>query len=200
MSGSFPTSPAASSVTFKSIEPTLVSVAQNLKRQVRRRGGQRWQLDIEFPPMTRSEFAPIYAFAMSQKGQFETFTYIPPVISTSQGDTTESPLVDGQVSVGASSATIDGLTASESGIIKAGDLFKFSGHSKVYMATADMDADGTGHATLNFAPNLLNVVTNNESIVFASVPFTVSFTQNITQFNTDITALYGFSMSLIEVF
>ena len=106
MSGSFPTSPAASSVTFKSIEPTLVSVAQNLKRQVRRRGGQRWQLDIEFPPMTRSEFAPIYAFAMSQKGQFETFTYIPPVISTSQGDTTESPLIDGQVSVGASSAII----------------------------------------------------------------------------------------------
>ena len=50
MSGTFPTSPAANSVTIKSIEPTLVSITQNLKRQVRRRGGQRWQLDIEFPP------------------------------------------------------------------------------------------------------------------------------------------------------
>ena len=157
-------------------------------------------LEIEFPPMTRSEFAPIYAFAMKQQGQFETFTYVPPVISTSQGDTTENPVVDGAVSVGASSATIDGLTASESGIIKAGDFFKFSGHSKIYMATADMDADGTSHATLNFAPNLLNAVANDETITFAAVPFTVSFTEDITQFNTDVTALYGFSMSLVEVF
>ena len=200
MSGSFPTSPAASSVSITSLEPTLVSISQNLKRQVRKRGGQRWQLEIEFPPMTRSEFAPIYAFAIKQKGQFETFTYIPPVVSTSQGDTTESPVVDGALTVGSSSATIDGLTASESGIIKAGYFFKFSGHSKIYMATADLDADGTGHGTLSFAPDLLNAVANDETITFAAVPFTVAFTQNLTQFNTDTTALYGFSMSLIEVF
>ncbi len=200
MSGTFPTSPAANSVTIKSIEPTLVSITQNLKRQVRRRGGQRWQLDIEFPPMTRAEFAPIYAFAMKQQGQFETFIYIPPVISVTQGDTSESPVVDGAVSVGANSATIDGLTASQTGIIKAGDFFKFSGHSKVYMATSDMDSDSGSHGTLNFAPNLLSSVADNESIFFASVPFNVAFTQDITQFNTDTTALFGFSMSLIEVF
>ena len=200
MSGSFPTSPSASSVNIKSIEPTLVSVTQNLKRQVRRRGGQRWLLEVEFPPMTRSEFAPIYAFAMKQQGQFETFTYVPPVISTSQGDTTENPVVDGALAVGVSSAIIDGLTASETDIIKAGDFFKFSGHSKIYMATADMDADGTGHGTLNFAPNLLNAVANDETITFASVPFTVAFADDVTQFNTDVSALYGFSMSLVEVF
>ena len=150
--------------------------------------------------MTRSEFAHIYAFAMKQQGQFETFTYVPPVISTSQGDTTENPVVDGALSVGVSSATIDGLTASETDIIKAGDFFKFSGHSKIYMATADMDADGTGHGTLNFAPNLLNAVANDETITFASVPFTVAFADDVTQFNTDVSALYGFSMSLVEVF
>ena len=116
MSGTFPTSPAASSVTIKSIEPTLVSVTQNLKRQVRRRGGQRWQLDVEFPPMTRSEFAPIYAFAVKQQGQFETFTYTPPVISTTQGDASESPVVNGAVSVGASQATLDGFSSAQSGL------------------------------------------------------------------------------------
>ena len=200
MSGTFPTSPSASSVTIKSIEPTLVSVTQNLKRQVRRRGGQRWQLDVEFPPMTRSEFAPIYAFAVKQQGQFETFTYVPPVIGTSQGDTSESPVVDGAVSVGANQANIDGLTASQSGIIKAGDFFKFSGHTKVYMATLDMDSASSGDSTLTFAPNLLNAVANDETITFVSVPFTVAFTQDISQFNTDATALFGFSMSLIEVF
>ena len=200
MSGTFPTSPAASSVTIKSIEPTLVSVTQNLKRQVRRRGGQRWQLDVEFPPMTRAEFAPIYAFAVKQQGQFETFTYTPPVISTTQGDVSESPVVNGAVSVGASQATLDGFSSAQSGIIKAGDFFKFSGHTKVYMATADVDFVGSGTTSINFAPNLLNAVSNDETITIASVPFTVAFTQDISQFNTDATALFGFTMSLIEVF
>ena len=200
MSGTFPTSPSASSVTIKSIEPTLVSVTQNLKRQVRRRGGQRWQLDVEFPPMTRAEFAPIYAFAVKQQGQFETFTYTPPVISTSQGDTSQSPVVNGALSVGANVANIDGLPSTATGIMKAGDFFKFSGHTKVYMATEDMNTVGTGDAILNFAPNLFISVANDETITFASVPFTVAFTQDISQFNTDATALFGFAMSLIEVF
>ena len=193
-----PTSPSASSVNIKSIEPTLVSVTQNLKDKLE----ENWTKMVirsGVPTNDKIEFT-IYAFAMKQQGQFETFTYVPPVISTSQGDTSESPVVDGAVSVGANSATIDGLTASESGIIKAGDFFKFGGHSKIYMATADMDADGTSHATLNFAPNLLNAVANDETIVFSAVPFTVSFTEDITQFATDTTALFGFSMTLIEVF
>ena len=60
--------------------------------------------------------------------------------------------------------------------------------------------DGTGHATLNFAPDLLNAVANDETITFASVPFTVAFTEDVTQFNTDVSTLFGYSMSLIEVF
>ena len=62
-----------------------------------------------------------------------------------------------------------------------------------------MDSLGSG-TTLDFAPNLLNSVANDETITIASVPFTVAFTQDISQFNTDTTALFGFTMSLIEVF
>ena len=68
------------------------------------------------------------------------------------------------------------------------------------MATADVNFAGSGTAAINFAPNLLNAVANDETITIASVPFTVAFTQDISQFNTDTTALFGFSMSLIEVF
>tara|TARA_R110002012_G_scaffold104733_2_gene245387 strand:+ start:4517 stop:5119 length:603 start_codon:yes stop_codon:yes gene_type:complete len=200
MSGTFPTSPAPNTVEIQSLEPNLVSVTQNLKRQVRSRGGQRWSLKVTFPPLTRSEFAPIYAFAIAQKGQFETFTFTPPVVSVSQGDTTESPVVNGALAVGVSSASIDGLTASKSGIIKAGDFFKFSGHSKVYMATADMDASGSSTATLSFAPKLLNAVANDETITFASVPFVCSFTNDITSFNTDTSNLYALNFELVEIF
>ena len=46
----------------------------------------------------------------------------------------------------------------------------------------------------------LNAVANDETITFASVPFTVAFTEDVTQFNTDVSTLFGYSMSLIEVF
>jgi len=200
MSGTFPTSPAPSSVEIQSLEPNLVSVTQNLKRQVRTRGGQRWSLKVSFPPMTRSEFAPIYAFAMAQRGQFESFVFTPPVISVSQGVTSQNPVVNGAVAIGSNSASIDGLTASTNGIIKAGDFFKFSGHSKVYMATADMDSASNSTATLSFAPNLISAVANNETITFASVPFVCSFTSDSTNFATDTTGLYGLEFELIEIF
>jgi len=200
MSGTFPTSPAPNSVEIQSLEPNLVSVTQNLKRQVRSRGGQRWSLKVSFPPLTRSEFAPIYAFAISQKGQFETFTFTPPVVSVSQGDTSESPVVNGALAVGVNTASLDGLTASKSYIIRAGDFFKFSGHSKVYMATADLHSDSSNAGTLTFAPNLQSSVANNETITFASVPFVCSFTTDITSFNTDTSNLYALNFELVEIF
>ena len=200
MSGTFSTSPAPNSVEIQSLEPNLVSVTQNLKRQVRSRGGQRWSLKVSFPPLTRSEFAPIYAFAIAQKGQFETFTFTPPVVSVSQGDTSESPVVNGALAVGVNTASLDGLTASKSYIIRAGDFFKFSGHSKVYMATADLHSDGNNAGTLTFAPNLQSSVANDETITFASVPFVCSFTTDITSFNTDTSNLYALNFELVEIF
>jgi len=200
MSGSFPTSPAPNSVQVRSFEPTLVSVSNSLKRQTRSRGTQRWLMSVNYSPMTRANFAPLYAFSMKQKGQFDSFTFTPPVISTTQGQSSESPVVNGALAVGVSSAAIDGLTASTSDILKAGDFFKFSGHTKVYMATDDMDSDGSGAATLNFAPALVNAVANDETLTISAVPFTVAFTTDLTSFNTDASSLYGFSIELAEVF
>jgi hypothetical protein len=200
MSGSFPTSPKPNSVQVRSFEPTLISITNSLKRQARSRGSQRWLLTVNYSPMTRANFAPLYAFSMKQKGQFDTFTFTPPVISTTQGQSSESPVVNGALAVGVTSASIDGLTASQTDILKAGDFFKFSGHSKVYMATDDMDSDGSGDGTLNFAPALVNAVADDETLTISAVPFTVAFTNDLTTFNTDASSLYGFSFELAEVF
>ena len=42
---SFPTSPVPNSISITSLNPTYTSVTHSLKRQVRTRGGQRWQID-----------------------------------------------------------------------------------------------------------------------------------------------------------
>jgi len=199
MSGTFPSTPTPESIEVQSIEPTLVSVTSNLTRQVRSRGGQRWGFSVRFAPMTRANFDPIFAFSVKQRGQYETFTWVPTTIGTTSGVTTESPVVDGAASVGASSCSVDGLTVSTSSILKTGDFFKFSGQNKIYMCTADMGSDGSGDATLNFAPKLATAVADNETITINSVPFNVSFSSDIRSYATNATAYYSYEIELVEV-
>ena len=132
---SFPTTPVPSTISIRSITPTFTSVTQSLKRQVRQRGGQRWLISASYPPLNRTEFAPVWAFAQLQKGQFNTFTFIPPVYGNTSGTATGTLLVNnsGGYAVGTTTIVSDGLT----GTLKAGDFLKFAGHDKVYTLTAD---------------------------------------------------------------
>ena len=199
MSGTFPSTPKPVSIEVQSVEPTLISVANNLRRQVRSRGGQRWLFKCIFPALARSDLGPIFAFSVAQRGQFETFTWVPTTIGTTRGASSETPVVNGALSAGVSSATLDGLTASTSNILRSGDFFKFSGHTKVYMVTSDMSSDGSGAATLNFAPKLDSDVADNETLTIASVPFQVAFSSDNREYKTDASGYYQYEIELVEV-
>jgi len=188
---SFPTTPKPNSLSIRSITPTFTSVTQSLKRQVRQRGGQRWLLSATYPPMNRGEFAPIWAFSQLQKGQFNTFTFIPPVYSNTSGTATGTLLVNksGGYAVGTTTVVSDGLT----GTLKAGDFIKFAGHDKVYSLTAD---SGT---SLVIEPPLLSAVADNEGITYNSVPFTVAFTSDVQQMQVAVNGFVSYSVDLVEV-
>ncbi len=198
MSGTFPTSPVPADIKVSSFSPTLVSQTQSLKRQVRRRGGQRWAFEVTFPPMTRSEFAPVYAFCIAQRGQYETFTFVPPVVSVPQGTATGTPLVNGAQSAGDNTIVTDGWSNSITAL-KAGDFLKFSGHNKVYMVTADATSDGSGNATLTIEPPLLASVADDEALTVSDVPFTVALTTDTQEYAAGPPNIYEFSLQLIEV-
>jgi hypothetical protein len=198
MSGTFPTSPVPADIKVSSFSPTLVSQTQSLKRQVRRRGGQRWAFEVTFPPMTRSEFAPVYAFCIAQRGQYETFTFVPPVVSIPQGTATGTPLVNGAQSAGDNTIVTDGWSNSITAL-KAGDFLKFSGHNKVYMVTADATSDGSGNATLTIEPPLLASVADDEALTVSDVPFTVALTTDTQEYAAGPPNIYEFSLQLIEV-
>ena len=85
----FPTKTKPSGISITSISPTLVSLTHSLKRQVRRRGGQRWLIEASYPPLSRADFAPIWAFSIAQQGQFKTFKYIPEIYGSTSGEATD---------------------------------------------------------------------------------------------------------------
>tara|TARA_B110000285_G_scaffold217052_1_gene264984 strand:- start:8985 stop:9557 length:573 start_codon:yes stop_codon:yes gene_type:complete len=188
---SFPTTPVPSNISITSLNPTYTSVTHSLKRQVRTRGGQRWSIDASFPPLNRTDFAPVWAFAQKQKGQFGKFTFIPPIYSSTSGTATGTLLVNNTAGyiAGSSTITVDGLT----GILKAGDFIKFSGHDKVYSVVAD------GSTSLIIEPALQLPVVNNEAITYNSVPFTVAFTSDTQNMSVGVNGFVNYSIKLIEV-
>jgi len=199
MSGAYPTTVALADMTITSLEPTQVSVSHSLKRQVRTRGGQRWAIRGSYAPLTRVQAAELFAFSVKQKGQFETFTIVPPTVSTPMGVATGTPLVNGAHVAGDTTIATDGWTTSTTDILKAGDFLKFAGHDKVYMLTADATSSGGGAVTVSIHPALMSALANNEGITVSSVPFTVAFASDQQDVSEAASGTFGFSISLVEV-
>ena len=198
MAGQFPTSPTPQNASIGSEQNTIVSVTTSGRVQTRQIDGQKFTLTLSYPPMTRQNFAPIKAFIMKQRSRLNTFTIIPPVISNAQGVASGTISVDGSVSAGATTCTIDGMTVSTNGILKAGDYFRFSGADKVYMAVEDLDADGTGSGTLTFEPPLRTAVTDDTALVYDNVDFTVRLRNDIQEYSFVTNNLYKYEIDLIE--
>jgi len=199
MSGTFPSTPVASSIAISSEQNTIVSVTTSGRRQSRQIDGQKFRLRVTFPPMTRTEFAPIYAFIMKQRSQLESFTYSPPTVSSTLGVATGSILVNGAISAGATSCSIDGMANSTTGVLKAGDYFRFTGQTKVYMCVSDVNSNGSGQGTLTFEPPLRTAVSDNAVLIYSNVDFTLGLTNDVQEFNIGTENLFQYEVDLIEV-
>ena len=199
MSGTFPTSPAPRNANIRSQQTTIVSVTTSGRRQARQIDGQKFKLTARFPIMTRAEFAPIQAFIMKQRSRLENFTIVPPTVKNALGSATGVISVDGALTAGTTTATIDGMTVSTNGILKAGDYFRFTGQQKVYMAVEDLNSDGYGEGTLTFEPPLRANVADDAVLVYDNVDFTVSLTNDVQEFDVGVQEYFNYEIDVIEV-
>jgi len=190
MSGTYPTSPVFNSVNFTSEFFNLSSQTISGRTQVRNIGGQRFTFTAAYPAMTRAEFSPVQGFLMAQRGMAETFTIVLPEVSSSSGSVVGTILAGAAASIGDTSIALDGFT----GTLKAGDVFKFANHNKVYMATADL----AGAGTLSFQPALVASVLDNEILTHDDVPFTVRLNNDVQEYGISTDLTYSYEVDFIE--
>lgn len=190
MSGIYPTTPVFNGVGFNSRHYNLSSETISGRTQVRNIGGQRWEFSASYPPLTRSQFAPVNAFIMGQRGMAETFTIVLPEISTKSGDAGGFPQTSVSEDIGQTIISIDGLT----GTLKAGDLIKFDNHSKVYMIVSDL----TGAGNLQIQPSLRSAVPNDTAIIFNNVPFTVRLNNDLQEYTLGLSSLVRYEVDFLE--
>jgi hypothetical protein len=102
------------------------------------------------------------------------------------------------LTAGVTTAEIDGMATSTSGILKAGDYFRFTGQEKVYMAVEDLDSDGSGEGTLTFEPPLRAIVADNAILIYDNVDFTVSLVNDVQEYNLGVQNLYSYEIDVAE--
>lgn len=198
MSGTFPSDPAPSSVSLESSQPVAVDYAESGKRQARILGAHLWKIKMSWPVLTKAMISPIIGFVQQQRIGYESFLITLPNYSTPLGVATGTPLVDSNTAAGSTSVVIKDWTFSQTGIMKAGDIFKFADHSKVYMLTADCDSDGAGLATLLFQPPLIMDVSANESIIVSNVQFRVCLDDDVATFKGSAPNMMQISANFTE--
>ena len=185
---SYPTTPKFNAINLQSESPTLFSETVSGRMQSRKIGGQKWTFTASYPPLTRSEFNPVFSFVVSQQGRHGVFTIVPTGINSTNGTATGTVATSSAVK-GAASVAISGLT----GVLKAGDLIKFSGHSKVYMVTQDR----SGNGSLLITPPLISAV-GTETVTYNSVPFTVRLANDIQGYKFGAGNFFKYEVDFIE--
>ena len=181
MSGALPLT-NFTAINLKSNQKTLVSETDSGKTFRRQLQGQRFSFTVSYPPMTRSEFAPLMAFIMKQRSRQEAFTVTFPSYLNAQGNETGTLLVNGTHSVADTTISIDGFASDGAGRLKAGDLIKFA-HLKVYMVVEDVTSSSNA-STVTIEPPLREALADDSSVTYDSVPFNVHLTSDVQEFAT----------------
>ena len=161
MAGTFPLTTGFTTLDFTSNTNTRTSVSVSGKTQRLQTGSQYWSFSLRSPKKDRADAMVDYAFLVTQNGQAETFTIVPPVVTDARGTASGTLTNDATVAAGQSACQTDG----GSGTLKKGDLIKFSNHDKVYMVTADVTISGTNDA-ISFFPPLVTGLTNSTTITY----------------------------------
>lgn len=198
MSGTLPTSPAFQSVTIKSNNPNITTISTSGRRQVKTQQSQFWSFTAAYPPMNRSQWAPIAAFVVKQRGAYESFTMILPDYSTTNGAlTTQAVTTVNTEAIGATAIELSAGSIDLTGALKAGDFVKFTGANKVYMVVDDVDFS-SGSATMNIEPGLTTSVSSGVQIDYKDVEFTVFLGNDVQEFNTGLASIATYELDMRE--
>ena len=200
MSGALPNTNFIS-VNLSSNQKTLFSETDSGKTFRRQVQGQRFSFTVQYPPMKRSEFAPIMAFIMKQRSRKEDFTITMPSYLNALGNETNTILVNGVHAVADTTIAINGFAGDGAGRLKAGDFIKFA-HSKVYMVVEDATSSSNA-STVTIEPPLRVALANDSSVIYDSVPFTVHLASDVQEFATtqndgDGNLLFSYEFDVIE--
>lgn len=157
--------------------------------------GQRWEIDLEYPPMTKAEAGDWIAFLAKMNGMEGTASVPEPDRTTTQGAGTGTPLINGASQTGNSIVT-DGWTHSITNILKAGDIIQIG--SYMYMVLTNTNSNGSGQATVDIWPDLRSSPADNAAITVSNCTTLCRLASNMSSWSTNSLQHYGLAITFVE--
>jgi len=200
---SFPTHTGIASVTLSAEDVVGINTSPfTLQQQVVRHAGARWSAAITIPPTKRVDAEYWNAFLLRLRGQFGTFLLGDPNAATPRGSAATAagtPLVNGASQTG-NELAIDGLPASATGYLLAGDYIQLGSGStaRLYKVLEDADTNGSGEATLNLWPDLRSSPTNDAAVVVTNAKGVFRLNSNEANWDINNAGFYSISFAAVE--
>lgn len=129
---------------------------------------EEWYPPLEYNHEDVREFLTIINNYWRGGGSFDIENYL---VNTRLGSGAGTPQVDGASQTGSTLHT-DGWTASQSGVLLAGDIIRSVGVPYVMEVQADVDSDSGGDADVLINPPIWNAPDDDAAITTTGVRFT----------------------------
>lgn len=199
----FPTATGVANIVLRGVNAVSVSRSPfTFKEQVISHQGQRWEAEITLPAMKRDLAETWNSFLLSLEGQRGTFLMGDPNGGTARGSaatTAGTPVVNGADQTG-SSLDVDGLPASATGYLKAGDYIQLGGGSSatLHKVLKDVDSNTLGQASIDIFPAIRTAPSDDASIVVSNAQGVFRLATNEFDFSINESQFYGITFAAVE--
>jgi hypothetical protein len=160
--------------------------------------GQRWDMALALPPMSRAQAELWVGVLNALNGVEGTFLMAPPGYTTAQGTWSgQSPLVNGASQTG-NTLAIDGLSAGSTAL--AGDYLSLGTGSSTHLhkVTQAGTANGSGQVTLDIWPRLRVSPADNATVTIASPKGQWRLADNRREWDIESAMIHGLAFRVIE--
>lgn len=197
---SLPATPDFNRASFRARSVIALSTSLfTLQQQAQEHQGDLWEADLSLPPMQRAAAEEWLSFFLSLRGRLGTFLLADPLGRTPRGSVAGSPTIDGVGQTGTSLIT-NGWTASQTGVLLAGDYFQVGSGTttRLYKVLTDVDSDGAGEATFDIWPRLRESPTDVEALITTNPKGLFRLNNNVASWDMNVMSYYGLAFTAME--
>ena len=197
---SLPSAPVPKTSRFTMSSAVAVSESPfTFEQQAQVHQGQRWRVQLTFPPMPRSNAEQIVGTLAKLNGREGTILIGDYDGRTPRGIATGTPLVNGGAQTGNSLAT-KGWTAGKTGILLRGDYLQLGSGAtaRLYKVLDDANSDGSGNATFTIWPNLRSSPSDGAAIVVSNTVSVFRLNSSEVPWDANEVSVYGLTFAADE--
>lgn len=196
-----PTAPAFTTARWSLKRATAMSESPFTgQQQVFDYGFALWTATLTLPPMMREQAAEWEAFMMKLHGRKGTFLLGDPDAKTIQGGANTSATLNGAISVGDFTISINTNNANMTNVFKAGDYIQIgtAGAAKLYMIVDNATSNSSGIASVNIEPAIKVAASDAAAVDYTAAQGVFRMDSADLGWDTNEVSRYGITFSCTE--